>query len=137
MATYMEYLHMQKPIPNNVTVTGVPVTLSTIDPNGNYVEIGTVTTDISGKFQFAWKPQIEGTYKVVANFAGDDSYGSSWDETGLSAGVAPVSTPTVTTNPNPIDVTTSVANYVIAGVIAIIIAIAVVGALLMLAIRRK
>jgi hypothetical protein len=137
MATYMEYLHMQKPIPNNVTIAGVPVTLSTIDPNGNYVEIGTVTTDISGKFQFAWKPQIEGTYKVVANFAGDESYGSSWDETGLSAGAAPVSTPTVTTNPNSIDVTTSVANYVIAGVIAIIIAIAIVGVLIMLAIRKR
>ena len=40
---WMEYVYMQKPKPTNVT--GVPVTLSVIDSNGNYRSIGTTTTD--------------------------------------------------------------------------------------------
>ena len=40
MATQMEYLHMQHPIDgldHNLTMTGVPVTLTAIDPNGNVI----------------------------------------------------------------------------------------------------
>ena len=133
MGTYMEYLHMQKPIPNNVTVTGVPVTLSIIDGNGNYVEIGTAVTDVSGKFQFAWTPQTEGTQKIMANFAGDESYGSSWDETGLSVGAAPTVVPTQQQQVIVTDYTMTI----IAGVIAVIIAVAIVGALNMLMLKKR
>ena len=88
MATYMEYLHMQKPIPSGYTVTGVPVQLYAIDSSGNVLEIGTTSSDVSGTFQHVWTPPNEGLYKITANFAGDDSYGSSWAETGLSVGPA-------------------------------------------------
>ena len=60
------------------TITGVPVTLTAIDQDGNYIDIGTTTTDgYYGTFAHAWTPPEEGTYKIIASFAGDDSYGSS------------------------------------------------------------
>jgi hypothetical protein len=140
MKTMMEYKYMQFPIDgiwNNATITGVPVSLDTIDPNGNSVHIGDVTTDgYSGTFGFVWQPEIAGKYQITATFIGDDSYGSSFATTYASVS-APASTPQPTTDANPVDVTTPVATYVTAGVIAIIIAIAIVGALIMLAIRKK
>ena len=60
MATYMEYLHMQHPIYgiwHNVTVTGVPVLLLAIDKDGNTINIGTTTSDVSGTFGLAWTPK--------------------------------------------------------------------------------
>ena len=122
MATYMEYLHMQKPIPSGVTVTGVPVQLLAIDSKSNVINIGTTTSDVSGNYQFAWTPPDEGVYKVTATFAGDDSYGSSWAETGLSVGPAP------TTPEPPVFPTndfTPLYYGIAAAAIAIIIAIAV------------
>ncbi|UCC58222.1 MAG: PQQ-binding-like beta-propeller repeat protein [Candidatus Bathyarchaeum sp.] len=88
MATYMEYLHMQKPIPDGYTVTGVPVMLLALDADDNVIEIGTTTTDMSGKFAYAWTPPDQGLYKITATFLGDDSYGSSWDETAVTVGPA-------------------------------------------------
>ena len=43
----MEYVYEQQPMPTNVT--GVPVTITAIDSNGNFI-IGTATTDASGTF---------------------------------------------------------------------------------------
>ena len=84
MSTYMEYLHQQRPIDgfyHNVTVTGVPISLDAIDPNNNYVNLGTVTSDEKGNFGLSWTPTIAGQYKITATFAGDDSYGNSWATT--------------------------------------------------------
>jgi len=89
MTTYMEYLHMQKPIPDGYTVTGVPVMLLAFDSDGGVIDIGTTSTDMSGKFAYAWTPPDEGLYKITATFLGDDSYGSSWDETAVTVGPAP------------------------------------------------
>jgi outer membrane protein assembly factor BamB len=94
MATYMEYLHMQKPIPAGVTVTGVPVSLDVVDSNGNPTHIGDVTTDMSGAFGFMWKPEITGKYTITATFKGDDSYGSSFATTYAGVVAAPEATPT-------------------------------------------
>ena len=67
---------MQQPKPTNNT--GVPVTLSVIDSNGNLRQIGTTTSDAAGTYSFTWTPDISGTYAVIANFAGSNSYyGSS------------------------------------------------------------
>ncbi len=87
MSAWMEYLHLQRPIPADVT--GVPVSLDTLDPNGNYIHIGDVTTDMSGTFGHIWTPEVPGEYKVMASFMGDDSYGSSWAETHVGVGEAP------------------------------------------------
>ena len=127
MGTQMEYLHMQQPIAgiwNNATITGVPVTLTAIDSNGNPVTIGQVTTNgYYGTFTYTWSPPKEGTYTITASFAGDDSYGSSSAATGLSIGAAP-STPT----PIPTQATQAlppIELYFAASTIALIIAIAV------------
>ena len=124
MATYMEYLHMQKPIPSGYTVTGVPVQLLAISSEGNVIDIGTVTSDVSGSFKSAWTPPNEGLYTITASFAGDDSYGSSWAETGLSIGPAP--TPiTFPQAPTPPDYTMTIVGTGIGIVIAVAIAVAI------------
>jgi outer membrane protein assembly factor BamB len=132
MATYMEYLHMQKPIPSGYTVTGVPVMLLAIDSDGNVIDIGIVTSDMSGSFAYAWTPPDEGLYKITATFLGDDSYGSSWAETALSVGPAPA-TPTPTPEPQAApDNTPMFAAIIVAVIIAIVIGIAN-----LLALRRR
>jgi hypothetical protein len=52
----MEYVYMQQPMP--LDVTGVPVTISVLDANGNYRQIGTATSDGSGMFTLTWTPAI-------------------------------------------------------------------------------
>ncbi|MCW4015322.1 MAG: PQQ-binding-like beta-propeller repeat protein [Candidatus Bathyarchaeota archaeon] len=87
MSEWMEYLHMQKPIPGDAT--GVTVKVTAIDPNGNYQDIGTATTDLSGGFGIQWTPPVEGQYQVTATFEGTESYGSSFDITYLVVDPAP------------------------------------------------
>jgi hypothetical protein len=93
METWMEYLHMQMPIDglwHNETITGVPVTLTAIAEDNSYFNIGTVVTDgYSGTFGVAWTPPKEGKYKIIASFAGDDSYGSSSATTWITVGPPP------------------------------------------------
>ncbi len=92
MGTQMDYLHMQMPIDSvwhNTTITGVPVTLTAMGPTGNYIDIGTVTTEgYYGTFGLSWTPTAEGTYKILATFAGDESYGSSGAATYVTVGPA-------------------------------------------------
>ncbi len=97
MSGWMEYLHMQRPIPADVT--GVPVSLDTLDPNGNFIHIGDVTTDMSGMFSYMWTPEIPGKFTVIATFMGDDSYGSSYAETAVGVTEAPEEPPTPVTEP--------------------------------------
>ncbi len=134
MDTWMDYKHMQMPADgyyHNITVTGVPVALYAIDSNGNPINIGTATSDTSGSYQIEWKPAAEGLYKITATFAGSDSYGSSWAETGLSVGSAPTPTATPTQAAQPIDYTMTIVGMGI----AIIIVVLIVGVLILL--RRK
>ena len=92
---WMQYVYQQGPCPANAT--GVTVTLSTIDPNGNSYVIGTATTDALGVFATAYKPEVPGTYKVFATFAGSDSYWQSSSETAFNVMEAPNITPEPTT----------------------------------------
>jgi hypothetical protein len=131
MKTWMEYKHLQQPIDglwHNETVTGVPVVLTAISSDGSFVDLGTVTTDgYYGTFSKTWAPDKEGDYKIIAQFAGDDSYGSSSASTTLSVGPAPA-----TTN-NQQQPQVSVPDYtmtIIAAAIAIIIAVVLVGIVL-------
>jgi hypothetical protein len=96
MTQWMEYLHMQTQIPMNVI--GVPVSLDTVDPNGNSIHIADVMTDMSGTYGYSWTaPDVSGQYQVTATFAGDQSYGSSWAQTYVSVDQAST-TPQSTTN---------------------------------------
>jgi len=134
MGTWMDYLQLQMPIDgiyHNITVKGVPVTLYAIDSNGNPVSIGTTTSDTSGSYQIEWTPPTEGLYKITATFAGSNSYGSSWAETGLTVGPAPTPAPTPPIAAAPIDYTMTIVGMGI----AIIIVVAIVGALILM--RRK
>ncbi len=108
MPAWMEYLYQQKPIPTHAT--GVTVTLTAVDPNHNTITIGTVTSDMGGSYGFAWIPQNEGTYQVMATFAGSKSYGDSYATTYLAVGPAtsqpstslsPTPTPTASASPTP------------------------------------
>ncbi len=124
MKQWMEFVYMQQPCPTNLT--GVPITLSVLDANGNYRTIGTTTSDGSGFFSYQWTPDIEGKYVVVATFEGSESYYSSSAE--ASFAVDPTA---VTPAPTTQDVTTSYLEMYIVGTgIAIIIVVLIVGALI-------
>ena len=87
MTAWMDYLHMQKPCP--LDITGVPVTLRAMRSDGTLINLGTTTSDVSGHFAKEWTPPDEDVYKITATFNGDESYWMSWGETGLSAGPTP------------------------------------------------
>lgn len=89
MAAWMEYLHQQRPKPTNAK--GVTVQLTAIDPNNNYINIGQSTSDYNGVFGLTWTPEVPGLYRIIATFAGSESYGSSSATTYLTAveGIAP------------------------------------------------
>jgi hypothetical protein len=127
MTGWMEYVYMQQPCPTNVT--GVPISIDVLDSNGNYRNIGTTTSDGSGKFALTWTPDIPGDFTVVATFAGSESYYLSYDEAFFTAGSpAPTSSPYPTVSLPPTEM------YFTASTIAIIIAIAVATVLIL---RKK
>jgi outer membrane protein assembly factor BamB len=124
MSDWMLYVYKQFQYPTNAT--GVEVTLDTVDPNGNWIHIGTVTSDSSGMFSCQWKPEVPGKYTVIATFAGSESYWASYAETAIGVDEAPPATPPPA-YPQPIDPTWTI----VAIGIAIIIAVAIVGVLML------
>ena len=130
MSQWMEFVYMQQPVPTNVT--GVPVTLSVIDSNGNYRQIGTTTTDSSGTFSFSWTPDITGAYTVIATFAGSGSYYGSSAETHFIA-----SAPAATASPYPTVSLSATGTAIAEAAIGIIVVIVIVGVLIMLMQRKR
>ena len=127
MGLWMEYLHQQKEFPTSAT--GVELMIDVVDANGNFRNIGTVTSDTAGKYSLVWQPDIPGEYTVLATFAGSNSYGSSFDTTTMFVAEPLVPEPTPTPTPAPMTDT-----YIAGSSIAIIAAIAVVAFLLL---RKK
>ncbi len=151
MSAWMEYLYKQQGIPADAK--GVTVKLTAIDPNGNNVDIATVTSDMSGMFYYKWTPPLEGAYKIIATFEGTKSYWPSYAETALgvdaassaSPAVAPTATPTATptltstpaVTPSPAnnpEAGSNTAMYIGIAAVVIIVAIAAVAVILR---RRK
>ena len=135
MATWMDYLNLQMPIDglyHNITITGVPVSLDAIDPNGNSLHLATVASDVRGNYHYTWTPTTVGDYQIVATFAGSNAYGSSSAGT-FATVIAASSTPTPsqTTAQSNLATTTDLMTYIVLSAIAIIIAIAIVGALIL------
>ena len=125
---WMEYVYQQQPIPQNAT--GVPITISVLDSNNNYRTIGTTTSDIYGSFGFTWTPDIPGKFTIIASFAGSNSYYPSSASTYMSASTpAATPAPTVTAQAN-LATTSDLMLYIVGAAIAIIIAIAIVGVLM-------
>ncbi|MCZ2808829.1 MAG: PQQ-binding-like beta-propeller repeat protein [Candidatus Bathyarchaeota archaeon] len=87
MGAWMEYLYMQKPPP--MDVTGVPVKLAYMLPDGSWKDIDETTSDSNGNFGYLWTPPDEGSYLVTAFFLGSESYGSSSATTYLAVGPEP------------------------------------------------
>jgi outer membrane protein assembly factor BamB len=87
MTAWMEYMYHQRPIP--MDAKGVPVKLETLDPNGNFYEIGVVTSDASGMYKLMWEPPVPGEYTIIATFEVSDSYGGSFAETAIGVTEAP------------------------------------------------
>jgi hypothetical protein len=123
----MEYLYARQGIPGNAT--GVDVTLDALDPNGNFVHIGTTTSDMSGMFKKMFTPEVPGEYTIIATFAGSASYYGSCSETAIGVDEAPTAT-AGPEYPQPIDNTLTI----VAVGIAIIIVVVIVGLMIL---RRK
>jgi len=135
MTTQMQYLFFGFPIDgiwHNETITGVPVMLTAIGQDGSYIDIGTTTSDgYYGNFALAWTPTEEGTYKILAQFTGDDSYGSSGAATAVTVGPAPAEVEEVDLAPlegSVSDVEDNLSNlttYIIAILVLVIIALVI------------
>ena len=94
---WMEYIYMQKPMPD---ATGVPVTLFATDANGNTEEIGAVTSDSSGLYNFAWTPTAAGKFVITAVFDGSNSYYGSSSATAVAVNTAAAAEVTPTPTPS-------------------------------------
>jgi outer membrane protein assembly factor BamB len=129
MREWMEYLYEQKPMPTDAT--GVEVTITVLDPNGNVYEVATATSDINGMFKTTFDPLVSGLYTVIATFGGSNSYYGSCGETAINVMEATV-TPAPTPTPAPMTDT-----YVLGLGAAAIIAIVIVGLVIILMLRRR
>ena len=74
------------------------LSIDAIDPNGNYIHLGDVTSDASYQYSLEVSSNLltagAGTYKVIASLAGSKSYYSSSAETALSlTEAAPTTSP--------------------------------------------
>jgi len=131
---FMNAVYEDQAIPANTT--GVPVQISAIDPNGNYILLGTATSDASGFYSLTVDTSKltagPGTYKVIASFAGSGAYYGSSDETSFVVTAAPTVAPTAP--PVTGIASTSTVEY---GVIAIIIVVIVIGIILAIMTLRK
>ncbi len=128
MSVWMDYLHMQNStLLNNPPIcTGVPVTLTAVDPNGNVNVIGTATSDYKGNYGFQWTPTTQGLYKIYATFTGSNSYYTSSASTYATVSIASTPTGSQSTSTAQSSVSNSdMLMYLAIGVVVIIIAIAV------------
>jgi len=96
MGDWMKHLYNQFQIPTDLT--GVQVKLEAVDPNNNYQNLGTTTTDVYGNYGLAFKPDTEGTYMIIATFEGSDAYYGSESTTYLT--VDPASSPSTPIEPD-------------------------------------
>ncbi len=132
MEQFMAAVYMQQPMPTNST--GVPVTISVTDSNGNYYPIGTTTTTPSGFYSLSWTPTITGDFKVTATFAGTESYYGSSATTAFVA--SSVSTTTQAPTAVPANYTTTTDFMYGIAILAVIIIISVI-VLALLMLRKK
>jgi outer membrane protein assembly factor BamB len=124
---WMEYVYQQQPLP--LATQGVSVTISVLDSNNNYRQIGTTTTS-DGTYAFVWTPDIAGNFQIIASFDGSNSYYPSSATTYVYASDAPTPVPTAAPVTG-LATTSDLMTYLAVGVIAIIIAIAIVGLLIL------
>ena len=129
MSEWMDYLHGQNAtlINSPPAPSGVPVELRALGSDGTVIELGTVTSDSSGHYNYYWNSSTAGIYTVYAAFPGSESYWSSSAE--ITSGI--VASTTTTTLPETVVTNPDVTTYVIVAAVAIIIAIAVATVLIL------
>ena len=128
-SAWMDYLYMQQARPTDSV--GVPVTLSVVDANGNYREIGTTTTT-DGFFAFNWKPDIEGAYTVYASFTGSGAY---WPSNAITSfNIDPAA---ATPAPSEQPIQSAADMYFVPAIAGIIVAIAIGFAITILFLRKR
>ena len=79
-----------------------------------------------------WTPDISGKYSVIATFTGTNGYWPSTAEASFAVGAA-----VATASPYPITVLPPTEMYIAAAAIAMIVAIAIVGALILIAVKKR
>jgi hypothetical protein len=126
----MAYIYQQQAQPTNFT--GVPVTVSVTDSNGNTYSIGTATTDARGMYTLTYKPTISGSFTATANFAGTNAYWPSSAETSFY-----MSSPAATASPAPVVAEQPTGMYITIAAVAIIIAIAIGFVATILVLRKR
>jgi hypothetical protein len=129
MSEWMKYLYMQYPMPTNAK--GVDVALTVTGPDGSTQEIATVTSDINGMFYYQWTPEQEGAYKIVASFAGSESYWASNAATAIGIDAA-----SSNTNNDSSSAAVTADSTIIIGVAAVALVIAIVAIALVLRKRQ-
>ena len=130
MSSFMEYIYMQKSKPTNAT--GVKVTLTVLDPNGNCYDVATTTSNADGFYSAAFTPEVPGNYTVYASFAGSESYWSSSAVTAINVEEAPEPTQTPTPTPG------SNTDMIVTGFgIGMIIAVVAIGLVIILMLRKR
>ena len=130
MSDWMLYVYKQFPRPANVV--GVEVIVEVLDPNGNSYEVGRTRSDDSGFFKLAFTPEVPGEYTVIARFAGSNSYWPSNSKTAIKVDEATAATPEPTQAP-----ATIAEQYFMPLSIGMIAAIAIVGVVLALLLRKR
>jgi hypothetical protein len=91
-----------------------------------------VTSDLTGAYGYVWQPEVPGTYKIIATFAGSAAYGSSFAQTYMGVSdAAPTASPIAETIQPPTEM------YIIGVGVAIIIAIAIGFAITILTLRKR
>ena len=82
MTAWMGYVYQQQPCPTNFT--GVTVTLTVIDPNHNFITLGTATTDGSGLYYLDWSPPVSRAttssplHSLAPTVIGDQAHKPTW-----------------------------------------------------------
>jgi hypothetical protein len=114
--------------------TGVPVTLTAVDPNGNVNVIGTATSNYQGNYGLQWTPTTPGLYTIYATFTGSNSYYTSSASTYATVAVTATPTPTQSGAPSNFATTTDLMTYIVVGVIVMVITVAVATVLIL---RKK
>jgi len=130
MSRWMEYLFMEQVYPADAK--GVEVTLVTIDPNGNYIPIGTTTSDINGNYGIPFSPDVPGNYQILATFAGTKSYGASTASTYMVVGDVPPVTDAPTATPATVTET-----YFVPAIAGLFAFTAIMSAIMILLLRKR
>ncbi|HSV50452.1 MAG TPA: hypothetical protein VLH35_09045, partial [Candidatus Acidoferrales bacterium] len=100
--------------------------------NGNYRTIGTTTSDATGYYSLNWTPDIAGKYTVYVTFAGSKAYYGSGATNSFV-----VDSPAATVTPQPTQGPSIADQYILPGIIGIIIAIVIGFAATILILRKR